>query len=144
MHSYGAVVEGRKMYDLELVREEGSGGLLLFKGTESLLPPTAADADAAGGGGGGDDDELEGALEDGSSGDRQGPWSALGLSLTDTSRLLFRTCAKGEGLRAASTYAVLGNKHLRGGEWVHVACDISKVRGTGLDGKELGGLDGVV
>lgn len=117
------MVEGRKMYDLVAVPEQGAGGgLLLFKGTESLVgaaaTATTTPTDAGGG-------------EDGQEGNTQAePWSALGLSRTETSRLLFRTCAGGEGLRAPTTFAVLGNRPLPCGEWVHVACDISKVGGN--------------
>lgn len=120
------MADGRKVYDLEVVPDalERSGGLLLFKGTESLMlassTAAAAGADAAA--------EAGHDGGDGGTDKSPAPWSALGLSLTDTSRLLFRTCAAGEGLRASSTFAVLGNRALPFGEWVHVACDISRVR----------------
>jgi len=105
-------VDGRKTYDLELVRDAGAGGLLLFKGTEAGSLVEAGGDGEAGGASGAD----AGAPT---------PWSVLGLSLTDTSRLLFRSCAAGEGLRASSTFAVLGSRHLPFGEWLHVACDVS-------------------
>lgn len=110
---WGAVVDGRKVYDLEIVRDQGAGGLLLFKGTESLAGAATTTTTPA-----------DGEQEDDAPAE---PWSALGLSLTETFRLLFRTCTAGEGLRAPTTFAVLTNRPLPCGEWVHVACDISQV-----------------
>ena len=107
------MVDGRKVYDLEVVRDQGAGGLLLFKGTESLAGAATTTTTPA-----------DGEQEDDAPAE---PWSALGLSLTETSRLLFRTCAAGEGLRAPTTFAVLTNRPLPCGEWVHLACDISQV-----------------
>lgn len=106
------MVDGRKVYDLETVRDQGAGGLLLFKGTESLAGSATTTTPFDG------EQEDDAPME---------PWSALSLSVTETSRLLFRTCAAGEGLRAPTTFAVLANRPLPCGEWVHVACDISTV-----------------
>ena len=111
------MVDGKKVYDL-IVIEEGSGGIVLFKGSSQDL------------------DAVE-------HGDGRCSWSALSLGITDHSRLVFKTAIGTTAIGGSRSrnntgglnkqasedlsFVVFGKKPIPYLEWVHVTCELSQV-----------------